>query len=155
MNKKFDDIPECIKKRFVKIILIFILLIVVTIIMGIQTRQVGSIILGAAACLGYAYIFGSEYKKISKEPICVFEGICIGMERMETILNMPGRMANNRHKYILQNENVTIEIIAHESLHLYKNQKYRFYLPAGSIDRAGKKAYIKIRQYYGCEMITK
>jgi hypothetical protein len=152
MFKKFDELPVCIKKRFAQIILIFILVIALTLYICVKTKQAGGLLIGAVACLLFGYIFAGGYRKVLKSSYCTFEGTYVGMELRESIFNMPGQIISNRHKYILQNEKTTIEIITYETLHMVKKQKYRFYLPDDIFNNTKGKQIITVRQYYGFEL---
>jgi hypothetical protein len=134
--------------------LLLLFIAVLSITVTILSHDAVDLLLGSAICLaGGIHIF-KIYNAVKYGKVCVFKGVRIGSELGNEVGNLMKGMLTGNRKYILQSDDKTVETLAKGSLNLHKGQKYRFYLPDGSLTDTEGKAAVKLHQFYGFETLT-
>lgn len=146
--------PKCIQIRLIKISLLFMFVAVISVIAAVLSHNAIDISFGAVICSGGGIYVFKVCVAVRHKKVCIFEGVCIGANRVDEIGNFARSVLTGGRGYTLQGEGKTVEFVSQGSLYLHTGQKYRFYLPEGSLTGTEGKNAIRLHQFYGFEMIT-
>lgn len=147
---KYSKIPRPLQKRLAKTLLLLLIIIIAALILGIGTHDIPTLIIGELVALVLGFMTYCKYADIKRGKYDIFDCVCI-----ETNMSSGKRIfmsVAGRHTYVLQDDGITVELVTSGSLHLHKNQRYRLYLPRGSISQKSEE-FIRLYTIFGFEMI--
>lgn len=152
MFSDLQSVPRCIWNRLFRVGLLLLLVTVLSIVVTVLSHDIFDLFLGGIIVIvGLIHILNVIYA-VKQKNICFFEGTCIDTSSKNDVKNFARGILTGEKIYMLQNESQTVEIVAKGSLYLHGGQKYRFYLPDGSLNCEGKEI-LRLHQFYGFEMI--